>query len=47
MKGKDRKKKKKLYVSGKKNPNKNSLARSNPISMQGGDESKLIDKDKN
>ena len=47
MKGKDRKKKKNFIYQEKKNLNKNSLARSNPISMQGGDESKLIDKDKN
>ena len=41
MKGKDRKKKSKeiLYIR-KKILNKNSLARSNPISMQGGDENK-------
>ena len=46
-KGKIGRKKKKLYISGKKILNKNSLTRSNPISVQGGDENKLIDKDKN
>ena len=44
IKGKDRKKKKKkLYISEKKILIKNSLARSNSISMQGGNENKWID----
>ena len=39
MKGKDRRKKKIIYQK-KKILNKNSLARSNPMSMQEGDENK-------
>ena len=43
----ERKKTKNFIYQKKKILNKNSLSRSNPISMQGGDENKWIDKDKN
>ena len=44
--GRKKKAKKTLYIR-KEILNKNSLARSNPISMQGRDENKWIDKGKN